>query len=563
MPDSRCIALLLGLLLSAALTRFLPRVDPPPAPPTGSKYVLFGSGPCQSVSVEVYAEWRKTYGDVIYIRVSGTPSSSAIYSSRPYRPMYGLGLAISTIPYGPWWKQHRTLFTNTSAPTPHPTTTPSSQRDMRDAPELLTTPDNLSYHVRRLFFHPAVPAKSLTPHSTAAAIIMQIIYGHQVAPEGDVFVVLADRALETLGHAGIFGTYLVDYIPLLRHVPTWMPGAAFKRKALEWRKLNRAMLNEPYEMVKERTVSPAACSGTAVPCFATAEVEKRTQSGQDPQYERLVKGVAAPHTPLAQTRATTPSSSDTDNPAISPTLAPDVSAIQSFFLAATVYPDMFKRCQAEIDRVVGPARLPTFADRHLLPYVDWVVWECLRWNPGARSPQLAGVSSAPLGVAHSVTEDDVYEGHWIPKGTTVLPNTGKLPSLTPPLSPWLKTAVRAKGHPARRDDVPRPAPVRPERYADKKTNAERGTNEPPLAAFGFGRRICPGRWLAMDNIWVAVATVAAVFDVSKTLDAHGVPVEPSVEFSSTMLSRPPPFPCRITPRSEAARRLIEQSVYAD
>ena len=110
---------------------------------------------------------------------------------------------------------------------------------------------------------------------------MQIIYGHQVAPEGDVFVVLADRALETLGHAGIFGTYLVDYIPLctrtrlssiytaetvsaVRHVPTWMPGAAFKRKALEWRKLNRAMLNEPYEMVKERTVSPAACvSGCA------------------------------------------------------------------------------------------------------------------------------------------------------------------------------------------------------------------------------------------------------------------------------------------------------------
>lgn len=43
---------------------------------------------------------------------------------------------------------------------------------------------------------------------------MQIIYGHQVAPEGDVFVTLADRALETLGHAGIFGTYLVDYIPL-------------------------------------------------------------------------------------------------------------------------------------------------------------------------------------------------------------------------------------------------------------------------------------------------------------------------------------------------------------
>lgn len=46
---------------------------------------------------------------------------------------------------------------------------------------------------------------------------------------------------------------------------------------------------------------------------------------------------------------------------------------------------MFRRCQAEIDRVVGPDRLPTFADRPLLPYLDWVVWECLRWNPGVLS----------------------------------------------------------------------------------------------------------------------------------------------------------------------------------
>lgn len=39
----------------------------------------------------------------------------------------------------------------------------------------------------------------------------------------------------------------------------------------------------------------------------------------------------------------------------------------------------------------------------------------------------------------------------------------------------------------------------------------------------------------MDNIWVAVATVTAVFDISKKLDKDGRPIEPSVEFSSTML----------------------------
>ena len=36
-------------------------------------------------------------------------------------------------------------------------------------------------------------------------------YGHQIAPEGDVYVNIADKALTGLATAGIFGTYLVDY----------------------------------------------------------------------------------------------------------------------------------------------------------------------------------------------------------------------------------------------------------------------------------------------------------------------------------------------------------------
>lgn len=59
-------------------------------------------------------------------------------------------------------------------------------------------------------------------------------------------------------------------------------------------------------------------------------------------------------------------------------------------------------------------------------------------------------------------------------------------------------------------------------------------------------RICPGRWLAADNIWVAVATVAAVFDVSKKLDKDGRPIEPSIEFSSTMLRCADCFLCSST-----------------
>lgn len=40
-----------------------------------------------------------------------------------------------------------------------------------------------------------------------------ISYGYQVAPANDMYVTLADEALASLGQAGLFGTYLVDYIP--------------------------------------------------------------------------------------------------------------------------------------------------------------------------------------------------------------------------------------------------------------------------------------------------------------------------------------------------------------
>lgn len=49
---------------------------------------------------------------------------------------------------------------------------------------------------------------------TSTTIAMEIAYGHKVSEEGDIYVTLANKALTGLGVAGIFGTYLVDYIPI-------------------------------------------------------------------------------------------------------------------------------------------------------------------------------------------------------------------------------------------------------------------------------------------------------------------------------------------------------------
>jgi cytochrome P450 len=58
-----------------------------------------------------------------------------------------------------------------------------------------------------------------------------------------------------------------------------------------------------------------------------------------------------------------------------------VAAVISFFLAMLVYPDVQRKAQEEVDRVIGHDRLPEIDDAPQLPYVQAVVNECLRWLP--------------------------------------------------------------------------------------------------------------------------------------------------------------------------------------
>ena len=45
------------------------------------------------------------------------------------------------------------------------------------------------------------------------------------------------------------------------------------------------------------------------------------------------------------------------------------------------YPEVQRKAQAEIDRVVGYSRLPDYSDQDELPYIQAVVKEVLRWHP--------------------------------------------------------------------------------------------------------------------------------------------------------------------------------------
>jgi hypothetical protein len=55
--------------------------------------------------------------------------------------------------------------------------------------------------------------------------------------------------------------------------------------------------------------------------------------------------------------------------------------IHTFFLAMVLFPDIQRKAHNEILSVIGASRLPDIKDRPLLPYLDAIVKETLRWHP--------------------------------------------------------------------------------------------------------------------------------------------------------------------------------------
>ncbi|KAK7039665.1 cytochrome p450 [Favolaschia claudopus] len=206
-----------------------------------------------------------------------------------------------------------------------------------------------------------------------------------------------------------------------------------------------------------------------------------------------------------------------------------VSALETLILAMTIYPEVQRKAQAAIDEVVGRDRLPDFGDN--IPYIDAVVHEILRWRP-----------VIPLAIPHAVMEDDIYKGYHIPAGSVVVGNAWAILHDETTYGPDTDQFI-------------------PERWltVDGKINEEMPDSSP---AFGFGRRICPGRDMAQWSVWISAASILSVFNITKSLDKKGMPIEPSGEYTSGMLCYPLPHECDIIPRSSAAEEMIRRAQLA-
>ncbi|PSR73371.1 hypothetical protein PHLCEN_2v10663 [Hermanssonia centrifuga] len=239
------------------------------------------------------------------------------------------------------------------------------------------------------------------------------------------------------------------------------------------------------------------------------------------------------------------------------------------------YPDAQRKAQEELDDVLGSERLPEHSDIKRLPYIRAVLLESLRWMP-----------ALPLGVPHRVMVDDEYNGYRIPKGSTIIAvrrfttrsaNTlgligalnlmnHRMPgeSITPlrmfrvQLKSGLPTSYMYRAMLHNPEDYPNPGVFNPDRFV-RNGELDPDVRDPSTIAFGFGRRICAGRHLANDILFLFMASILYAFNIEPASDANGnsVPVEPQP--TSGQILYLDNIPCVLKPRSVTAERLIHKS----
>ncbi|KAF8994703.1 cytochrome P450 [Cyathus striatus] len=319
-------------------------------------------------------------------------------------------------------------------------------------------------------------------------LILSITYGINVQPSNDPYIKLAEAGVQPLLEATVPGAFLVDTFPMLKYIPTWIPGANFKRKANEWHKAARGMVDIPFEATKAAIVY--AKEGAISPSFVMKCLDDIANTEDKKIQEEDVKSVAGT---LYQT------GSDTTD-ILYGLVQQTAVTLTCCILALLDYPDVVKKAQQEIDSVVLPGNFPEFSDEESLPYITAIIKETLRWQV-----------ITPISVPHTSNSDDIYNGYHIPAGSILTPNV------------W---AIL-------QDDriYPDPEVFIPERFMKNDEVAEARLE----VIWGYGRRVCPGRYLAFSTVWIALASILAVYDISKPIDENGNVIEPSHDFTSSAL----------------------------
>ena len=308
---------------------------------------------------------------------------------------------------------------------------------------------------------------------------MRIGFGVSINTDDDIYIQLAEDANFATTNGGTPASTAVDFFPLIRFLPNWLARSGPLRHARAWGPAVQKLHDIPWAATEKQMEAGTNKGPSFMRTHLDAMKKSLEATGQSELTVPDIKGAAGAISIAG------------GNTTWSTTIV--------LILNLLLNPRVQKRAQAEIDAVVGTDRLPTFEDRPNLRYLENCIQETYRWAP-----------LSPVGVPHASLKDDEYKGYFIPAGSVVYAN------------------ARAMTHD---EDVYQNVDVfEPERYFPPE---EGGRGEPlPQGQFGFGRRVCPGRYLASGGVYIVIATILATMDIVQKIGLDGKPIPPAVGLSN-------------------------------
>lgn len=321
--------------------------------------------------------------------------------------------------------------------------------------------------------------------ATVGGLLVELTYGKEVwSTIGQDLVNLNVEVMDMINRTNN-KLWLVDIFRPLRFIPSWMPGAEFRRRGERCTELTNQLRKWPFVRILE-----LQRQGKLGHCLAADLVEEfgASEQVQDSLAVLYFGGV------------------DTTS-----------SAVLGFLLVMVLFPEVASKVKKEIEDVVGRDSLPKVTDRPNLPYTEAVWKESLRWGP-----------VGPLGLPHMNTADEVIDGYFIRKGTIINANIG-----------FMLNDPRIWGD---------PRVFRPERHLLSHNPSAASLPNPYLLSFGFGQRICPGMHLADRFGFHLVTTIMAVYDVLPLEGAPPLDPN-AIQYTGNLIRVPKDFQCRFVPRN--------------
>ncbi|KAK5636928.1 hypothetical protein RRF57_012640 [Xylaria bambusicola] len=297
---------------------------------------------------------------------------------------------------------------------------------------------------------------------------------------------------------------ILDYLPLLRLLPSWV--LPLKRRAKTHHEREKALYRYHWDKAKKIILS-----SKPNPSFSIGLVDEQRKYRFSDDFASYITGTLLE------------AGSDTTS-----------NTLNGFICAMLLFPDVQRRAQEELDRVVGSSRSPSPKDQGQLQYVRGCVKESLRWMP-----------TTILGaIPHALTQDEYYMGFRLPKGAGLLNNVYTI-----------------HGDAAR---YPNPRQFDPQRYKDDDQSFFDAATNPDVSkrdhfSFGAGRRICPGMHVAERSLFLAIAKLLWAFEFRCPVDDEGIELVPDpTKVTQGFVCGPVPFEAVITPRDTHRAAIIHR-----